>query len=78
MRNKFLGTGDAGYHPLRKIKVVLAGLRFAILYAYSTQTGQPFQRKLDTRSTPNWTVGAQRRAGVMVFTLGGVPPSMWV
>jgi len=35
MRNKFLGTGDAGYHPLRKIKVVLAGLRFAILYDFS-------------------------------------------
>ena len=35
MRNKFLGTGDAGYHPLHKIKVVLAGLRFAILYDFS-------------------------------------------
>ena len=35
MRNKFLGTGDAGYHPLRKIKVVLAGLRFAVLYDFS-------------------------------------------
>jgi diacylglycerol kinase (ATP) len=35
MRNKFLGTGDSGYHPLRKIKVVLAGLRFAILYDFS-------------------------------------------
>ena len=35
MRNKFLGTGDAGYHPLRKIKVVLAGLRFAIRYDFS-------------------------------------------
>ena len=35
MRNKFLGTGDAGYHPLRKIKVVLAGLRFAILHDFS-------------------------------------------
>jgi diacylglycerol kinase len=35
MRNKFLGTGDAGYHPLRKIKVVLAGLRFAVRYDFS-------------------------------------------
>lgn len=35
MRNKFLGTGEAGYHPLRKIKIVLAGLRFAILYDFS-------------------------------------------
>jgi diacylglycerol kinase len=35
MRNKFLGTGDAGYHPLRKVKVVLAGLRFAIRYDFS-------------------------------------------
>jgi diacylglycerol kinase len=35
MRNKFLGTGDSGYHPLRKIKVVLAGLRFAIRYDFS-------------------------------------------
>ena len=22
MRNKFLGTGEPGYHPLRKIKVI--------------------------------------------------------
>jgi diacylglycerol kinase len=35
MRNKFLGTGDTGYHPLRKIKVVLAGLRFAVRYDFS-------------------------------------------
>tara|TARA_R110001583_G_scaffold191912_2_gene357807 strand:- start:107 stop:367 length:261 start_codon:yes stop_codon:yes gene_type:complete len=26
--------------------------------AYSKQTGQPFHVKLDTHSTPNWTVGA--------------------
>ena len=45
---------------------------------YSTQTGHPFQRKLDTRSTPTWTVGAKRRAGWMLFTLGWVPPSIWV
>ena len=35
MRNKFLGTGESGYHPLRKIKIVLSGLRFAILYDFS-------------------------------------------
>ncbi|MHC1788173.1 diacylglycerol kinase [Solidesulfovibrio sp.] len=32
MRNKFLGTGEPGWHPVRKVKVVLSGLRFAILY----------------------------------------------
>jgi len=35
MRNKFLGTGETGYRPLRKIKVVLSGLRFAVLYDFS-------------------------------------------
>lgn len=35
MRNKFLGTGETGYHPLRKIKVVLSGLRFAVFYDFS-------------------------------------------
>lgn len=35
MRNKFLGTGSPGYHPLRKIQVVLAGLRFAMRYDFS-------------------------------------------
>ena len=35
MRNKFLGTGSPGYHPLRKIQVVLAGLRFAMLHDFS-------------------------------------------
>ena len=35
MRNKFLGTGETGYHPLRKIKVILSGLRFAVLYDFS-------------------------------------------
>jgi diacylglycerol kinase (ATP) len=28
MRNKFLGTGTPGYHPVRKFLVVLNGLRF--------------------------------------------------
>jgi diacylglycerol kinase (ATP) len=31
MKNKFLGTGEKGYHPLRKLKVMLAGLRFAMI-----------------------------------------------
>ena len=35
VRNKFLGTDSAGYHPLRKIRVVLAGLRFAMLHDFS-------------------------------------------
>ena len=35
MRNKFLGTGKPGYHPLRKIRVVLSGLRFAVFYDFS-------------------------------------------
>ncbi len=35
MRNKFLGTGEPGYHPLRKIKTVWSGLRFAALYDFS-------------------------------------------
>jgi diacylglycerol kinase len=32
MRNKFLGTGGAGYHPIRKIRTVISGLRYAVLY----------------------------------------------
>jgi diacylglycerol kinase (ATP) len=35
MRNKFLGTGEPGYHPLRKLLTVLSGLRFAALYDFS-------------------------------------------
>ena len=35
MRNKFLGQGEAGYHPIRKIQVCLSGLRYAIRYDYS-------------------------------------------
>lgn len=35
MRHKFLGTGDAGYHPLRKIRTVFSGLRYAVLYDWS-------------------------------------------
>ena len=35
MRNRFLGTGEAGYHPLRKLKVILSGFRFAVLHDFS-------------------------------------------
>jgi len=27
MRNRFLDTGEPGYHPLRKLRVILAGPR---------------------------------------------------
>lgn len=35
MKNKFLGTGERGYHPLRKFKIILSGLRFAVIYDFS-------------------------------------------
>ena len=35
MRHKFLGTGESGYHPLRKIATVVSGLRYAVLYDFS-------------------------------------------
>ena len=35
MRNKFLGTGDPGYHPLRKLRTVFTGLRYAVTYDFS-------------------------------------------
>jgi diacylglycerol kinase (ATP) len=35
MRNKFLGTGQGGYHPLRKLHVCLSGLRYAFMYDFS-------------------------------------------
>lgn len=35
MRNKFLGTGQAGYHPLRKLRTVFCGLRYAVIYDFS-------------------------------------------
>ncbi len=35
MRNKFLGTGEAGYHPLRKLRTIYAGLRYAVIYDLS-------------------------------------------
>lgn len=35
MRNKFLGIGQAGYHPLRKLRTVFSGLRYAVVYDFS-------------------------------------------
>ena len=35
MRHKFLGTGEPGYHPLRKLHTVLSGLRYAVVYDFS-------------------------------------------
>lgn len=35
MRNKFLGTGERGYRPIRKIKVVISGLQYAVRYDFS-------------------------------------------
>ena len=32
MRNKFLGTGTPGWHPLRKVATVFSGLRYAVFY----------------------------------------------
>ena len=35
MRHKFLGTGEPGYHPLRKLRTVFSGLRYAVIYDFS-------------------------------------------
>lgn len=35
MRNKFLGTGESGYRPLRKLAVIIAGLHYAVLHDFS-------------------------------------------
>jgi len=35
MRNKFLNTGQAGFRPLRKLKICLSGLRYAVLADFS-------------------------------------------
>ena len=35
MRNKFLGTGERGYSPLRKLRVCVSGLRYAVFYDVS-------------------------------------------
>lgn len=38
MRNKFLGTGERGYHPIRKVMVCISGLRYAIRYDFSVSS----------------------------------------
>jgi diacylglycerol kinase (ATP) len=35
MRHKFLGIGEPGYHPWKKLKTVFSGLRYAIIYDWS-------------------------------------------
>lgn len=35
MRNKFLGTGQQGYHPIRKIRVILRGLYYAVRFDFA-------------------------------------------
>ena len=35
MRNKFLGTGEPGYHPVKKIKVCLEGIYYAARFDFS-------------------------------------------
>jgi len=35
MRNKFLETGEQGYHPIRKLGIILSGLKYAIRYDFS-------------------------------------------
>lgn len=35
MRNKFLDIGTPGYHPMRKMRTVVSGLRYAALYDFS-------------------------------------------
>ena len=31
MRNKFLGTGQVGFHPMRKVRTCASGFRYAVL-----------------------------------------------
>ncbi len=35
MRHKFLGTGEPGYHPIRKLRTIASGLRYAVVYDFS-------------------------------------------
>lgn len=35
MRHKFLGIGEPGYHPVRKMRTIASGLRYAVLYDWS-------------------------------------------
>jgi diacylglycerol kinase (ATP) len=37
MRHKFLGIGEPGYHPLRKLQTVVSGLRYAVIYDWSVK-----------------------------------------
>jgi diacylglycerol kinase (ATP) len=35
MKNKFLGTGEHGYNPVRKVLTVISGLRYAVMTEFS-------------------------------------------
>lgn len=35
MRHKFLGTGEPGCHPVRKLRTIVSGLRYAVIYDFS-------------------------------------------
>jgi diacylglycerol kinase (ATP) len=35
MRNKFLGTGEQGFHPVRKMRIALFGVRYAVLHDFA-------------------------------------------
>ncbi|MEI8395938.1 MAG: diacylglycerol kinase [Rhodospirillaceae bacterium] len=35
MRNKFLGTGEPGWRPLRKLRTICSGLRYAVVFDFS-------------------------------------------
>lgn len=35
MRNKFLGTGEFGYHPVKKIKICIDGIYYAARFDFS-------------------------------------------
>jgi diacylglycerol kinase (ATP) len=35
VRHKFLGIGEPGYHPVRKLRTVFSGLRYAVIYDWS-------------------------------------------
>lgn len=35
MRNKFLETGEPGYQPVRKFRIILNGLKFSVLHDVS-------------------------------------------
>jgi diacylglycerol kinase (ATP) len=35
MRHKFLGIGEPGYHPVRKLRTIASGLRYAVIYDWS-------------------------------------------